>query len=40
MLRHSYLTHTYANIPGLKEMKKRALAMGHNLQTALEYIKK
>ena len=40
MLRHSHLTHTYSGIPGLQEMKKRALAMGHSVDQAIQYIKK
>lgn len=40
LLRHSFLTHVYKDIPDLKEMKDRARDMGHDLSQALEYIKK
>ncbi len=40
MLRHSFLTHMYKDIPDLKDMKDRADAMGHSIDQALEYVKK
>lgn len=40
MLRHAYLTHKYDNVPGLQEMKETAKAMGHSVETALEYVKR
>ena len=39
ILRHSYLTHKYQNIPSLKSMQQTAKNMGHSVETALEYIK-
>jgi len=39
ILRHSYLTHQYANIPALVEMEKRAHDMGQSVDQALRYIK-
>lgn len=40
MLRHSFLTHRYANVPALKEMEQTAADMGHSLKEALQYVKK
>lgn len=40
LLRHSFLTHMYKDLPDLKEMKERAEEMGHSLDQALEYVKK
>lgn len=40
ILRHSFLTHLYKDMPDLKEMKERASDMGHDLGQALEYVKK
>jgi integrase len=40
MLRHSFLTHMYKDLPDLKDMKDTAGAMGHSLTQALDYIKK
>lgn len=39
-LRHSYLTHKYGDIPALKDMMATADDMGHDIQTALTYVKK
>lgn len=39
-LRHSYLTNKYGNIPDLKDMLQTADEMGHDLGTALTYVKK
>ena len=39
MLRHIYLTNKYKNLPALKDMEQTATEMGHNLSTALTYIK-
>jgi integrase len=40
ILRHSFLTHLYKDIPALEDMKERADAMGHSLESALTYVKK
>jgi hypothetical protein len=40
LLRHSFLTHVYKDLPDLKEMKDRAKDMSHDLSQALQYIKK
>lgn len=40
ILRHSYLSHIYKNIPALEQMQNIAKDMGHSVSTALEYIKK
>lgn len=40
ILRHSLLSDLYQNIPALNELKERAENMGHNVLTALQYIKK
>jgi hypothetical protein len=40
ILRHSFLTEKYKNVPELIEMKKTADNMGHSIDTALEYVKK
>lgn len=40
ILRHSFLTHLYKDMPDLKDMKERASDMGHDLSQALEYVKK
>jgi integrase len=39
-LRHSYLTNKYGAIPALKDMLDTADEMGHDLSTALTYVKK
>jgi hypothetical protein len=39
LLRHIFLSNQYKDIPKLQEMENLAEAMGHNLGTALEYIK-
>lgn len=39
MLRHIYLSKLYGHIPQLEKMKETAEAMGHDLVTALEYVK-
>jgi integrase len=39
-LRHSYLTNKYGAIPALKDMMDTADEMGHDLSTALTYVKK
>lgn len=40
ILRHSFLTHLYKDMPDLKDMKDMASDMGHDLSQALEYVKK
>lgn len=40
MLRHSFLSHLYKDIPDLKDMKETADSMGHSLSQAFEYVKK
>jgi hypothetical protein len=40
MLRHSFLSHMYKDLPDLKDIKERADAMGHSVDQALEYVKK
>lgn len=40
ILRHSYLTEKYKDIPLLTEMTNTAKEMGHSVQQALEYVKK
>lgn len=40
IIRHSYLTHKYKDIPALTEMKKTAENMGHSVEEAMKYIKK
>ena len=40
MLRHIFLTNYYKDTPRLTEMKNVAAKMGHNISTALEYVKK
>lgn len=41
MIRHSYLTKYYENMPKLAEMQETAKAMGHDVSTALSmYVKK
>lgn len=40
MLRHSFLTHIYKDMPDLKTMKDTAKGMGHSIEKALEYVKK
>lgn len=39
MLRHIYITHHERKTPELKALRRRAKAMGHSLETHLEYIK-
>lgn len=40
MLRHIFLTDKYKDVPALAEMEKTAENMGHELSTALKYVKK
>ena len=40
MLRHIFLTNYYKDTPKLTEMENVATKMGHNVSTALEYVKK
>ena len=40
IMRHSYLTSNYKDVPALKEMKQTAKNMSHSLETALTYVKK
>lgn len=40
MLRHIYLSNVYKDIPALKQMKELADDMGHDVSTALQYVKK
>lgn len=40
ILRHSYLTDKYKDVPALTEMKDTANNMAHGLETALQYVKK
>jgi integrase len=40
MLRHIYLSNVYKDVPALKEMKELADNMGHDVSTALQYVKK
>jgi hypothetical protein len=40
MIRRSYITDCYKNVPPLIEMEKRAMDMGHTLKTALMCYKK
>ena len=40
ILRHSFLTNLYKDMPDLKNMKETANEMGHSLDQALEYVKK
>jgi hypothetical protein len=40
IMRHSYLTSKYKDVPALKEMKQTAKNMSHSLETALTYVKK
>jgi hypothetical protein len=40
IMRHSYLTSKYKDVPALKEMKQTAKNMAHTLDTALTYVKK
>lgn len=40
MLRHIYITHHERGTPELKGLRGRAKAMGHSLETHLEYIKR
>jgi len=39
MLRHIFLSDKYKDVPALKEMKETAEKMGHDLRTALTYVK-
>lgn len=39
ILRHSFLTEKYKNMPALKELEETAQAMGHSLQEAMQYRK-
>jgi len=40
ILRHSFITNKYKDMPGLEELQEEATAMGHSLKEHLEYIKK
>ena len=40
IIRHSFLTNKYKDIPALTDMKKTAENMGHSVEEALKYIKK
>ena len=40
ILRHSYLSDKYKNIPALQDMINTASEMGHSLNESLEYVKK
>lgn len=40
LLRHSYMTDKYKNVPDLKDMLNVASSMGHSLIQGLEYVKK
>ena len=40
ILRHSYLTNYYADVPALRDIKELNEKMGHSLETSLEYVKK
>jgi integrase len=40
ILRHSFLSEKYKDLPALKEMEERAADMGHTLEQALLYVKK
>jgi len=40
IIRHSFLTNKYKDIPALNDMKKTAENMGHSLDEALKYVKK
>jgi len=39
MLRHSFITEKYKNMPSLEELQEESKAMGHSLTEHLEYIK-
>jgi hypothetical protein len=39
ILRHSYLSDKYKDVPNLKQMLRTSEEMGHSLSEALEYIK-
>jgi hypothetical protein len=40
ILRHSFLTEKYKDMPSLEDLQEEATAMGHSLTEHLEYIKK
>ena len=40
ILRHSFLTNLYKDMPDLQDMKNQASDMGHSIAQALEYVKK
>lgn len=40
MLRHSFLTHMYKNVPAINDMKDLAKQMSHDVSTAMTYVKK
>jgi hypothetical protein len=40
ILRHSFISHKYKDMPSLTELETEAEAMGHSLKEHLEYIKK
>jgi integrase len=40
LLRHSFLTNLYKDIPALKDMKETASDMAHDIEMALSYVKK
>jgi hypothetical protein len=40
MLRHSYLSHVYKDVPTVREVESRAKTMAHTPQMAMKYVKK
>lgn len=40
LLRHSFLTNLYKDMPDLKDMKETASSMAHSMDQAFEYVKK
>jgi hypothetical protein len=40
ILRHSFITSKYKDMPSLEDLQEEATAMGHSLKEHLEYIKK
>jgi hypothetical protein len=40
ILRHSFLTEKYKDIPAIKQMQETANDMGHSINEALMYVKK
>ena len=39
LLRHIYLSDRFKNMPGIKELKTTATALGHSVPQLMEYIK-